>query len=109
LGTDLQLTGNGFLVGLPEEPEVKSGISVVSAPNPFSEISYLYIESGQDLSGVEVILYSASGTQVKTFTLTQGNKARLAIGKSDLGSAGIYLFQVQRAGEIISKGKLICN
>jgi hypothetical protein len=109
LDTDLQLTGNGFLVGLTEKPEVKSGISVVSAPNPFSEITYLYIESGQDLSGVEVILYSASGSHIKTFTLTQGNKTSLAIRKSDLGSAGVYLFQVQRAGELVSKGKLICN
>jgi hypothetical protein len=109
LETDLHLTGNGFMVGLPGEPDVKPVISVVSAPNPFSEITYLYIESAQDLSGVEVIFYSASGNHIKTFTLTQGNKTTLAIHKSDLGSAGIYLFQVQRAGELISKGKLICN
>jgi hypothetical protein len=109
LDTDIHLTDYGFLVGLPTEPEVKSEISVVCAPNPFTEISYLYLESGQDLSGIEVLIYNASGTHIKTFTLTPGNKTRLAIRKSDLGAAGIYLFQVQKSGEIINRGKLICN
>jgi len=109
LDTDLHLTGNGFMVGLPVELPVQTKMSVVVAPNPFSDFTQLYFESDEDLSDVIVHIYNASGSIVKSYQLPQAEKTMLTIRKSDLGAAGIYSFILQRESNVLRSGKLVCN
>lgn len=109
LGTDLQLTGNGFLVGLPTQLPPQTKIKVVVAPNPFSDFTQLFLESDEGLSDVTVHIYNAAGRIVKTYLLPQGEKTMFTIRKSDLGAAGIYSYIVQRKNNVLKSGKLVCN
>lgn len=109
LDTDLHLTGNGFMVGLPEELPAQTKMSVVVAPNPFSDFTQLFLESDEDLSDVSVHIYNASGTIVKSYKLPQGEKTMLTVRKSDLGASGVYSYIVQREGNLLRSGKLVCN
>lgn len=109
LDVDLHLADSTFLVGISEP--VKSflpEISVVIAPNPFSDFTRLFLESDENLSGVAVHIYDATGRIMKSFVLPQGEKAMLTVSKSDLGSPGIYSYAVQRESNILKSGKLVC-
>jgi hypothetical protein len=109
LNTDLHLTENGYMVGLPVELPAQTKLSVVVAPNPFSDITQLYLESDEGLSDVTVHIYNLSGSIVKSYKLPQGEKTMLSIRKSDLGAAGIYSYAVQRESNVLRSGKLVCN
>lgn len=109
LNSDLQLTGNGFLVGLPRELPAPTKMSVVIAPNPFFDFTQLYFESDEDLSDVTVHIYNTSGSIVKSYLLPQVAKTMLTIRKADLGAAGIYSYAVQKESNILKSGKLVCN
>lgn len=97
------------MVGLPVELPAQTKMSVVVAPNPFSDFTQLYFESDEDLSDVIVHIYNASGSIVKSYQLPQAEKTMLTIRKSDLGAAGIYSFILQRESNVLRSGKLVCN
>jgi hypothetical protein len=110
LDVDIHFTNSTFVVGITEPIKIPSPtISVVVAPNPFSDITQLYIESDEGLSDVTVHIYNASGSIVKTYLLPRGEKTMLTVRKSDLGAAGIYSYAVQRESNVLRSGKLVCN
>ena len=89
LDTDLHLTGNGFLVGLPTEFPAHTKMSVVIAPNPFSGFTQLFIESDENLAGASVNIFNMSGSLVRTYQLHGAEKTMITIRKSDLGASGV--------------------
>jgi hypothetical protein len=110
LDVDIHFSDSTFLVGIAEPIKRPSpSVSVVIAPNPFSDFTQLYIESDEGLSDVTVHIYNASGSIVKTYLLPQGEKTMLTVRKSDLGAAGIYSYAVQRESNVLRSGKLLCN
>jgi hypothetical protein len=110
LDVDIHFSNSAFVVGISDPIKRASpGISVVVAPNPFSDITQLYFESDEGLSDVTVHIYNAAGSILKTYLLPQGEKTMLTIRKSDLGAAGIYSYIVQRESNVLRSGKLVCN
>jgi hypothetical protein len=110
LDVDIHFSDSTFLVGISDPIKITSPtISVVLAPNPFSDFTQLFLESDKDLSDMTVHIYNASGSIVKSYKLPQGEKTTLTIRKADLGAAGIYSYVVQRESNVLKSGKLVCN
>lgn len=95
--------GENFIQVVDVEDFFGPQVKTVVAPNPFSEETYIRIEGLELPKGGTLYLFDALGKVVKT-QVFQNNPFRLNAARLP---AGIYLFQIQADGNLISSGKVM--
>ena len=78
-----------------------SGIQVY--PNPFSETAYFEIESEVVLTDLTFSVFDMSGRQLREEAFSG---LRYEFQRGDL-TAGMYVYQIRSAGQLVSTGKMI--
>lgn len=108
---NILLTDSSFNVGLKEMiPALSTNLSLVCAPNPFSEFVDFYLSSAQSISNTEIQIFNVKGQLVKTIHVDNNTLAWSGrVTKGDLGSSGIYFYLLIEEGKKIKSGQIICH
>ncbi len=96
-----------YLASYSEQPTTVEGIAqemkVTAAPNPFSQMATITIQSDRPLQNTSLSVYDVTGRNVRTYH----NISRTVTVQRAQLVAGTYYYTIKNENEVLHKGQLI--
>jgi hypothetical protein len=75
-------------------------------PNPFTQSTTIHLTVANNVQNAELKIYSTSGVEIKSFTITARGASQITISANEL-SAGLYEYVLIADGQLVDSKKMI--